>query len=269
MKLAWTTDIHLDFLRTSDMLDFAESIKETDADALIISGDIAQSFCLNKKLTELYILIKKKIYFVLGNHDYYKSSIDKVNKEVRHIIDGKYNDIHWLTNKIYPLTDSVCITGDEGWYDARLGNLDIAGSINDFNLIKDFQFMSKYEIAETAQEMVKKAAYKAEKVLIDAAKKYKTVIFTTHFPPFPELSKHLGKRSEPEFMPWYSNMTFGYMLSDVALQFPQTKFIVLCGHSHCESYYKHFDNLEGFCGDAVYKYPKINKVFTINTDISW
>jgi predicted phosphodiesterase len=268
MKLAWLTDIHLDFLRTSDFLFFAEEINASGADAVVISGDIAQSFCVNTKLMELSVLINKKIYFVLGNHDYYRSSIEKTNKETLRVHD-KYNMIHWLRMGIYPLSDTVCLTGHEGWYDARLGNVDLATRITDFDLIKDFNMKHKSEIAEIAKNLAIKSANEIEPTLIRAAKNYKTVIFATHVPPFPDASLHRNVRSEVEYLPWYSNMTFGVMLSELALKFPDTRFICICGHTHCPAYYKHFDNLEVLAGISEYKNPQISKIFDVGEDVSW
>ena len=42
MRLAWATDIHLNFLTISDRSRFLESVREV-ADALVVSGDIAES----------------------------------------------------------------------------------------------------------------------------------------------------------------------------------------------------------------------------------
>ena len=42
MKLAWATDIHLNFLTTLARRRFLESVKE-QADALVVTGDIAES----------------------------------------------------------------------------------------------------------------------------------------------------------------------------------------------------------------------------------
>ena len=40
-KIAWLTDIHLNFLETEARKIFYQSINETSADAILITGDIA------------------------------------------------------------------------------------------------------------------------------------------------------------------------------------------------------------------------------------
>jgi hypothetical protein len=43
MKLAWLTDIHLNFLKVESRQKYYESILATGCDALSISGDIAEA----------------------------------------------------------------------------------------------------------------------------------------------------------------------------------------------------------------------------------
>ena len=42
MKLAWLTDIHLNFLRPPAVGAFIEMLAETEADAVLIGGDIGE-----------------------------------------------------------------------------------------------------------------------------------------------------------------------------------------------------------------------------------
>jgi len=70
MNLAWLTDIHLNFLESNARKKFYEEIVNTHCDAVLISGDIAETPSLADLLSEMANQIKKSIYFVLGNHDY-------------------------------------------------------------------------------------------------------------------------------------------------------------------------------------------------------
>ena len=69
MKLAWATDIHLNFVTTLARRRFLESIKE-QADALVVTGDIAESNRLAETLMVMDVLVERPVYFVLGNHDF-------------------------------------------------------------------------------------------------------------------------------------------------------------------------------------------------------
>jgi len=45
MKLAWLTDIHLNFLKKDRRKQFFDSIINSYCDAVLISGDIAEAPC--------------------------------------------------------------------------------------------------------------------------------------------------------------------------------------------------------------------------------
>jgi predicted MPP superfamily phosphohydrolase len=80
MKLIWLTDIHLNFLDVNAREKFYHEIADTYCDAVLISGDIAEAPSITKILKEVVNKIKKPIYFVLGNHDYYRGEISEVKK---------------------------------------------------------------------------------------------------------------------------------------------------------------------------------------------
>jgi predicted MPP superfamily phosphohydrolase len=81
MKLAWATDIHLGHASESVRRKFYQSVKE-QADALVVTGDIAESHILGSALTALATLTERPIYFVLGNHDYYRGPITGTRRQV-------------------------------------------------------------------------------------------------------------------------------------------------------------------------------------------
>jgi predicted phosphohydrolase len=49
---------------------------------VLISGDIAEAPTVSEILGEMAQHVAKPIYFVLGNHDYYKSSVAKVRQTI-------------------------------------------------------------------------------------------------------------------------------------------------------------------------------------------
>lgn len=88
MKLAWLTDIHLNFLEVETRLQYYEDILVTGCDAILISGDIADAPFLDDLLNEMVGEIKKPIYFIVGNHDYYRGIIADVRRgltELTHV----------------------------------------------------------------------------------------------------------------------------------------------------------------------------------------
>ncbi len=88
MKIAFCSDIHLNFLSSSVCVAFAMKLNESDADAIIITGDIAEAPSLPIVMEELQKNINKPIYYIHGNHDFYRGSFDST-----------YNASRMLTQK--------------------------------------------------------------------------------------------------------------------------------------------------------------------------
>src|SRR4051794_39722357 len=80
-RLAWLTDIHLNFLRRAEQRAFFASLP--DADAFAITGDIGEAHDVAAHLRAFAEL--GPLYFVLGNHDFYRGSIAGVRAEVRQL----------------------------------------------------------------------------------------------------------------------------------------------------------------------------------------
>ena len=93
MRLAWVTDIHLNFLTTTGRRRFLESIHD-QADALIITGDIAESTSLGEIFRQMTTVLDMPIYFVLGNHDFYEGSVAGTRSAVAEMISGSENLVY-------------------------------------------------------------------------------------------------------------------------------------------------------------------------------
>src|SRR5947209_18601256 len=81
-RLAWATDIHLNFVTASEVAEFCERIVRASCDALIITGDIAEGTSIASYLKTLATHVPMPIYFVLGNHDFYGVYISEVRAAV-------------------------------------------------------------------------------------------------------------------------------------------------------------------------------------------
>src|SRR5262249_59324868 len=82
MRLAWLTDIHLEFVSRPDVEALAREVRAEGPDSVLIGGDIATAAQLVAYLELLIELRRTPIYFVLGNHDYYGGSIAPGRAEV-------------------------------------------------------------------------------------------------------------------------------------------------------------------------------------------
>ena len=138
MKLAWLTDIHLNFLESDARRKFYEEIVNTHCDAVLISGDIAEAPSLADLLNEMVDQIKRPIYFILGNHDYYRGTVDAVRKTIA-TLTKTHEQLFWLpASGIQLLTDDIILLGQDGWSDGRLGDYQNSKvALNDSRMIID------------------------------------------------------------------------------------------------------------------------------------
>src|SRR5205814_6880233 len=87
------------------------------------------------------------VYFVLGNHDFYRGSIGQVRARVAELARAS-PWLRWLPEAgVVPLTERACLVGHDGWGDGRLGNP--VGSqvmLNDFLLIQEFAGLTRPEL---------------------------------------------------------------------------------------------------------------------------
>ena len=61
-KIAWLTDIHLNFLNIQIREKFYQKIDQTECDAILITGDIAEAPNVCEILNEFNNHTKKKMY---------------------------------------------------------------------------------------------------------------------------------------------------------------------------------------------------------------
>jgi len=255
MKIAWLTDIHLEWLNQKSRRTFFETISEERPECILVGGDICNPEELEPWLLKLQKKVPVPIYFVLGNHDYYGTSIYKV-RELARSITKTHNEIWWLPSAgVVPLTDDVGLVGHGCWGDGRAGSFfNSSLMLNDFRYIQELSGLSKRgQFEQVCQLGVEAADYLLEYVE-EAATKYRRVIVLTHVPPFPEACLYLGKPSE-EGLPFFCSKTAGDALKDVAANNPETQFLVLSGHTHDAADVQVAENLRCVVAGAEYGQP--------------
>ncbi len=265
MKLTWLTDIHLNFVGRNEVNTLCSEIMNSGADAVLITGDIASSMHLCKYLEYLSDNLKRPIYFVLGNHDYYGSSIQKVNHDVRFLAE-KHQSLIWLTrSEVVELSPDTCLIGHEGLADGRLG--DPEGSqvmLNDYLHIEELHQTTKERRLEVQNKLGDTAAQYIRAQLIKALKRgYSNIIVALHVPPFAEATWHEGQRSNDDFLPHFGCKATGDVLQSVMKKNPGVNMTVFCGHTHSSGTVDILPNLRVKTGSAVYRQPKIQEVLEI------
>ncbi len=262
MKLAWLTDIHLNFLRQSALDVFLSSLADNDADAFLIGGDIGEAPDIASYLNAIDNALQRPTYFVLGNHDFYRGSIARVRKTVQQLCAVCPN-LYWLPDAgLVPLTDETCLIGHDGWGDGRLG--DYHGSdvmLNDWELIEEFDGFEEERAARLAKlnALGDEAAAHFRKVLPNALKRFRHVVVLTHVPPFRESCWHEGKISNDNWLPHFTCKAVGDALVK-AMTPSDRKMTVLCGHTHGGGEVQILPNLQVLTGGARYGAPVVQRV---------
>jgi len=265
-KYSWATDVHLDFLPDERVVQFADTLIRDNPTGIFLSGDISNSKRLITHLSMLDAAAHRPIYFVLGNHDYYGSSIEQVRKQM-HELSNISPFLRYVPTSPYSvLTPSTALVGADGWYDALLG--DVASStfgLADWTAIREFVDVngSKAGIVTLARKLAHESVLHVHNGIKSATRYHKNIIVLTHVPPFPESHVHQGKQGDNNAMPWFTSKFLGDLLLQASEAYPKINFTVLCGHTHGRWVGQIKPNLVVRVGGAEYNKPEVQQLIDI------
>ena len=209
--------------------------------------------------------LQRPVYFVLGNHDFYRGSIAGVRESVRQLCAVCPN-LHYLPDAgVVRLTEETCLIGHDGWGDGRHG--DYHGSdvlLNDFGLIGEFGGFDEDPNTRLAKLLAlgDEAGAHFRKVLPDALK-YRHVQVLTHVPPFRESCWHEGQISNDDWLPFFTCKAVGDALAEAMTAASNRTMTVLCGHTHGGGEAQVLPNLRVLTGGAVYGKPEVQQALEV------
>lgn len=269
MRLGWATDVHLDSAHRERREVFYRRVKEAGLDALVLTGDNSSALHLHHHLTELAFRTAVRVYFVNGNHDYYGGSIGETRNEcISRYSDVEKSVVYLPTQEYITLSSSTVLIGQDGWYDGRNGDFKNSFvELNDFLIIEELSRKSKDKRLEIMQLLTDNDAREVRRKCVIAAQipGLKKIIVATHVPPFRQSAWHEGKPSDRNFLPYFSNRSFGDAVLESTEEFRQGggEVTILCGHVHSSGVYHVNPGLECLTGSAKYGSPNIQQVFKI------
>lgn len=265
MKLAWVTDIHLNFLRKEQIKEFCNELLKSNPQGLLITGDISEAPHLEKHLNLLAESFPLPIYFVLGNHDFYFGEISQVRQEVIKLTNSS-KVLKWVPSLgTIKLTENTCLIGHDGWGDARFGNYQNSPVfLNDFLLISDLVMSDNHKLVKKLNELGDEAANYLREILPNALSIYDKLIFITHVPPFKEAAWHRGGTSNDDYLPYFSCKAVGEVLYKTMGEYPKKELLVLCGHTHSAGQVQVLPNLLVKTGAAMYGKPQLQELITVD-----
>ena len=216
MNIQVMSDLHIEF-QMDNGKSFVDSLDPTGIDVLVLAGDISVGTQIPQALS---LICKRyensKVIYVHGNHEFYGSDYQSVQKETYKAINENENLI-WLENDRI-LVDDVFFFGTPLWFrDDPLNNM-YEKYIGDFHHIKD---LSKwvYEFCEAAIWNIRQ--------LVDE----NTIVITHHLPTF---------KSVPA--PFKDSPINRFFVCNVENEIIANKpKLWIHGHTHTSFYYKFGD----------------------------
>ena len=295
-RISWLTDIHLDACSDAGLEALAKDASSLDG-CIVITGDLSIGPSLHRHLALFAEHAKSPIFFVLGNHDFWYSSIDDVRITVREACEatgkmqsGESRLTYLRDSGPIKLSDRTCLVGVDGWCDARAGNLATPLMMNDFLFIDDLadamapgsvigwkQGVSRSSLhhklqalASSETALLRRKITKALRTKIqpwatqEKATTFERIVIAMHVPPFVEATWHEGQHSSDDYLPYFTSLCMGKMLREVAAANRKVHFTVLCGHTHGAGVYEVEPNLVVKTGDAMYRWPKVQGNFDVD-----
>jgi predicted MPP superfamily phosphohydrolase len=264
-RLAWATDIHLEFCTPARIDAFADEVRAAAPDALLLGGDIGQATSVVGYLRHLERALTCPIYFVLGNHDFYHGGIARVRADVAALAAASER-LRWLPNAgVVPLGARTALVGVDGWADGRLG--DYWGSpvlLNDYRLIHELAFLDASTRYRRLNALGDEQAFQLDLLARQALATHEHIIVLTHVPPFAEAAWHEGRQSDPDWLPHFSCKAMGAALHAAMIAHPECEMLVLCGHTHGAGEAQILPNLRVITGGAEYGDPRVQTILNLD-----
>lgn len=272
MKLIWVSDIHLNFLTEINRQKYYKKIVQASTskdDVIVISGDIAESHNVIPFLKGMEAATGLLVCFVLGNHDFYGSSIKDVRKLASRL-DG-----YLAHHPVELIRGHTILMGVDGWGDCRYGDYE-----NSHLTMSDWLYIDELRAAygvktylpkqgsDTLKETLQSLADADAKALAKNVRKaiksgYKRIIMVTHVPPFEQACLYAGKKSTPDGLPFFASKILGEKILPIAKKHPNIDFLWLSGHTHSRAEYKPCNNMTVRVAKSEYYYPQIEQVIKL------
>jgi hypothetical protein len=255
--ILWTSDPHLDHASDPARAGYRNQLRDAPGTALVSTGDTSVNSHLIADLEFLADAAARPLYFVLGNHDHYGSSVAAVRDGVL-ALGERRREIQWLPPAgVVSLDADTALIGVDGWADGRHGD-----PLATRFVLNDDRFIGEIAAQQTraAKLAVKRALADADAnrlhVLLDrAVTTARTIVIATHVPPFPEALPTSGRLAQPGWLPLLVCGATGSVIRATATSNPGHQFLVLSGHTHAAMDVRIAANLRCVVAGARYGEP--------------
>ncbi len=264
MRLGWLTDVHLNFLDEAGLDAFCASIERAACDAVLLTGDISEAPEVEEHLLRVSRPFFFPVFFVLGNHDFYRGLVNGVRDVARRLTRESRN-VRWLPEAgIVNLGSRTALVGHDGWADGRAGDWERSEIfLNDYLQIADLVTTDKGDRQARMLALATESAMFLEEHITRAFEAHDHVIVATHVPPWRDACWYQDRISDDDWLPHFSSLTVGDAIERCAVAHPDKRISTYCGHTHYQGVAQIRDNLVVHTGPADYGHvlePKIIEV---------
>jgi predicted phosphohydrolase len=211
-KFQLYSDIHLEYQNSYPLI---KPIEEN----LILAGDIGILSKPNYKPFFDYCSNNwKKVFYVLGNHEYYYST-DEISVTRQKYIEffKNYDNIIFLDNSVYEYSDNLRIVGSVLWSEPKF---------DDRTFIDNFEHRIKKNLGITLQKFNELHKNCVDFMLNEINKKDKHLLIITHFPPSQRGTLH------PKY-DFFEQFYKDYSAAEVVNYISENKILSwIFGHTH-------------------------------------
>jgi 3',5'-cyclic AMP phosphodiesterase CpdA len=230
----WFTDLHLSPRHPAERVAWLQRIAAEPGLPVIISGDISVAPRLVADLVALADAAAAPLYFVLGNHDHYGSSVADVRDRVL-ALSERVPAIAWLPPAgVVMLAPGTVLVGVDGWADGRHGDpLGTRLRLNDDRFISELAAQPDRRGKLAVKQALADADAARLSVLLErAAPAAPDIVVATHVPPFPDVLPKHGHLASADWLPLLVCGATGAVLRQFAAAHPAHRVTVLSGHTH-------------------------------------
>jgi predicted MPP superfamily phosphohydrolase len=264
-NLLWMSDLHLDQATAKNCRKLLGDLKNTEYDAAVITGDTAASDTLVQHLKALAdACAPRPLFVLLGNHDFYGSSLYATQSQVRRLCHKTANLHHLQDHGVVWLNERTVLLGHHGWADARCGwGSKTRVQSPDHWCIEDFKKLDQAGRFNLMAELGSASTSWIRQNLNHVLRKAESVIVATHVPAFLTSAHYNGTPCGPCHSPHYVHASLGGLLIGAARHNLEKQFTVLSGHTHSEVQEKILANLESRVAGAKRGTPRIQGVLPV------
>ena len=256
MNFQVISDLHLEFLHNIPSI-------VPSSDNLILAGDIG---IINTNSFQLFLEYVnqnwKKVFYVLGNHEYYKPGIvfEKLKEKYKSLFK-KYENIILLDRKSIVINDNTILLGATFWPSVTKP---VESFINDFQQIKIYEEETKrYKKMDVS--FMNKLHNEEKTWLINTLEKYKeikNIIIVSHFPLTQIKTSDPKFSKQQQYIKDYFANEFDYIFERMP-----NNFLIVSGHTHysydfTKNNRRYLSNQKGYLSDKTETFQE-EKSFSI------